>query len=815
MYKFTGFTEKANVALNLAIKVAEKLGHAYIGSEHILYGLLKEGSGVVFAVFSDLNVNSDDILDLLRREIGIGSPTLLSPDDFTPRTKRILQIAIVKAKTMGHGYVGTEHLLLSILEERESYAVKFLNDLSVSIQSVLDKLSENVQNMDGFEEEEFENLNKDLGQGSSLEKYGKDLTKLAKEGKIDPVIGREKEIERVIQILSRRTKNNPCLIGEPGVGKTAIAEGLALKIIERKIPEILKNKRVIALDLTAMVAGTKYRGEFEDRINRILKEILKDKNVILFVDEVHTLVNAGSAEGSVDAANILKPSLSRGEIQLIGATTIKEYRKYIEKDSALERRFQTVMVNEPTVEETVLILKGLKDKYEAHHKVRILDDAINSAAELSNKYIKDRFLPDKAIDLIDEACSKVRLKACTVPKNLKKLEEELQKFSSEKAAAVNSQDFETAAKIRDKEKVLKSELDSLKKSWEQGTTELAGEISFEDIAEVVAQWTGIPVTRITESENEKLLKLESELKKSVIGQDEAVTVIANAVKRARVGLSDEKRPIGSFIFLGPTGVGKTELCKSLAQILFGSSQAMIRLDMSEYMEKQSSAKLLGAPPGYVGYDEGGQLTEQVRRRPYCVILFDEIEKAHPDVFNVFLQVLEDGVLTDSQGRKVNFKNTIIVMTSNVGAKLITDNKSSLGFASIDSDSSDNKKIKETVLAELKTVFKPEFLNRIDETVVFNKLTKEDLKKITLKLLNELKERVKKIGISISFCEKAVEKLSEEGYSKAYGARPLRRTIRKNIEDEVSQKIISKNLKAGDNVNVDYDDENKEYTFSKV
>ena len=813
MYRFSGFTEKANVVLNLAIKVAEKLGHSYVGSEHILFGLLKEGSGVAFSVFSSLSISSEDIFNLLKKEIGVGQPTLLNPDDFTPRTKRILQIAIMKSKSMGHSYVGTEHLLLAILEEKESYAVKFLNDLGVSVTSIFEKVNENVQDMDALDDE-MESLDGGLGRGSALEKYGKDLTKLAKEGKIDPVIGRNKEIERVIQILSRRTKNNPCLIGEPGVGKTAIAEGLALKIVEKKIPEILKNKRVISLDLTAMVAGTKYRGEFEERIDRVLKELKRDKNVILFVDEVHSLVNAGAAEGSVDAANILKPSLSRGEIQLIGATTIKEYRKYIEKDSALERRFQTVQVDEPTVEETVLILKGLKDKYEAHHKVKILDDAIVSAAELSNKYIQDRFLPDKAIDLIDEACSKVRLRASVAPKDLKVLEEELQKLSSEKAAAVNSQEFENAAKIRDRENLVKTKLEEEKKKWKQGTTELAGEINSEDVAEVVAQWTGIPVVRITESENEKLLKLEDELRKCVIGQDEAVKAVSNAIKRGRVGISDEKRPIGSFIFLGPTGVGKTELCKSLAQLLFGSSQAIIKVDMSEYMEKQSSAKLIGSPPGYIGYDEGGQLTEQVRRRPYSVILFDEIEKAHPDVFNIFLQVLEDGVLTDSQGRKVNFKNTVIVMTSNIGAKLITEDKSALGFASYKEEAS-SKKIKETVMAEVKNVFKPEFLNRVDEIIVFNKLTEENVKKITLKLLDELKVRVRKLGIDINFTEKAVANIAKEGCSKAYGARPLRRVIRKNIEDEISEKIISKEIKAKDSLAVDYDEENKKYVFNRV
>ena len=815
MYKFTGFTEKANIALNLAVAIACRLGHTYIGSEHILYGLLKEGSGVAFAVFSDLNVRAKDVFEFLKSEIGVGKPGFLTPDDFTPRTKRILQNAIMKAKSMGHSYVGTEHLVLAILEERECYAVKFLSDFGINSQSVFEKLSENVQDLDASEdEEESMELGTTGRRGSYLERYSKDLTKLASEGKIDPVIGREKEIERVIQILSRRTKNNPCLIGEPGVGKTAIAEGLALKIVNREIPELLKDKRVVALDLTSMVAGTKYRGEFEERINKVIKEIIKDKNVILFVDEVHALVHAGSAEGSTDAANILKPNLARGELQLIGATTIKEYRKYIEKDSALERRFQTVVVDEPTVEETVLILKGLKDKYEAHHKVKILDTAIQAASELSYRYINDRFLPDKAIDLVDEACSKVRLKASTPPKNLKIMEEELRKLSEEKSAAINSQDFEAAAKIRDKEKLLKSELDSSKKVWEQGTIETAGEVGENEIAEVVASWTGIPVTKLTESESEKLLRLEDKLKSRVIGQDEAVKSISDAIKRGRLGLRDEKRPIGSFLFLGPTGVGKTELCKALAETLFGSEQSMIRVDMSEYMEKHGSAKLLGAPPGYVGYDEGGQLTEMVRRKPYSVVLFDEVEKAHPDVFNVFLQILEDGLLTDSQGRRVSFKNSIIIMTSNVGAKLITENRSSMGFISSNSPEVDNKRMRETVESELKKEFKPELLNRIDDIIVFNKLTESDIEKVTIKMLDELRERTKKLNIGIDFDSTVVKHLSKAGFSKVYGARPLRRLIQKEIENELSNRLISGSIVEGDTVLTEYDEESCCYNFTK-
>ncbi len=813
MYKFNGFTEKANIALNLAIKCAEQFGHNYVGSEHILYGLIKEGTGVAATVFSDLDVKTEDIENFLKTEIGVGkSATALTPDDFTPRTKRILQVAFIKARSMGHNYVGTEHLLLAILDERESYAVRILAGLDLTADGIVEKISENFREFDSTDDsQEDTRHNKST---RALERFGKDLTKLAKEGKIDPVIGRNEEIERVIQILSRRTKNNPCLIGEPGVGKTAIAEGLALKIVNNEVPELLKNKRIIALDLTAMIAGTKYRGEFEERIKGVIKEITKNKDIVLFIDEIHTIVNAGSAEGSTDAANILKPKLSKGELQLIGATTIKEYRKYIEKDAALERRFQVVMVEEPTKEETVLILKGLRDKYEAHHKVKILDDAIETACEFSDKYIKDRFLPDKAIDLIDEACSKVRLAAFTAPKDLKKLEDELKKIEAEKSAAVNAQDFESAAKLRDEEKILRNKLESIKSSWKQEATELAGIVTKEDIAKVVAMQTGIPVTKLTEKENEKLLRLEDELKSKVIGQDEAVKTVCRAIKRSRVGLRDENRPIGSFMFLGPTGVGKTELCKTLAYVLFNSKDALIRIDMSEYMEKQSSAKLIGAPPGYVGYEEGGQLTEKVRRKPYSVILLDEIEKAHPDVFNTLLQVLEDGILTDSQGRRVNFKNTIIVMTSNIGAKLITEAKMSFGFMSSASDKEDFEKIKETVLSELKKEFKPEFLNRVDETVVFNKLTKDNMQKITQNLLSELKERVKKLDIDISFSPEAVSALAEEGYSKTYGARPLRRLIQTKVEDEISEKMLRKEIKPKDKVTLNYDSESKMFVVMK-
>ena len=661
-----------------SIESAENFGHTYVGSEHILLGLLKEGTGVAAVVLSELGINDSELENIIRTEIGVGSRTSLSTDDFTPRTKRILQMAVMQAATLGHNYVGTEHLLIAIIEESDSYAVRFLNEMGTSAKAILEKLN---STMGDYEAEDVK-FSQNGGVGhkpgvnsksktKTLDQFGRDLTALASSGAIDPVIGREEEIQRVIQILSRRTKNNPCLIGEPGVGKTAVAEGLALKIVSRDVPEILKDKRVFSLDLTSMIAGTKYRGDFEDRIKNAIDEIKKSGNIILFIDELHTIVGAGSAEGSADAANILKPCLARGDFQVIGATTIKEYRKYIEKDAALERRFQPVMVGEPSEEETVQILKGLRDRYEAHHKVKITDEAIEEAVSLSSRYIADRFLPDKAIDLIDEAASRVRLRAYTVPDDLKGLEDKIKKLDAEKAAAVNEQDFERAAKLRDEEKSLKKELEDGKKKWQDENEKVTGEVTKEDIAYIVSNWSGIPVVQLTQEESDRLLKMESILHERIVGQDEAVSLVSRAIRRGRVGLKDPKRPTGSFIFLGPTGVGKTELCKALASAMFGDENAMIRLDMSEYMEKHTVSKLIGSPPGYVGYDEGGQLTEKVRRKPYSVLLFDEIEKAHPDVFNMLLQVLEDGVLTDSQGRKVNFKNTIIIMTSNVGARLIT------------------------------------------------------------------------------------------------------------------------------------------------
>ena len=721
-YNFNGFTSKANEALNQAISSAEQLGHTYVGSEHLLLGLLKIGSGVAASVLNRNGVTAEKVEELIRATIGCGTPTRLSPDYFTPRAKRVIETAMAGCSNMGKKYVGTEHLLIGILSEGDNYAIRFINEIGADTSAITSEaLSASGINPEDSVGKSDKSASKSDGNVPTLSKFGRDLTAEAKKGKIDPVIGREKEIERVIQILCRRTKNNPCLIGEPGVGKTAIVEGLAQKIAEGAVPDILQNKRVFTLDLTGMVAGIKYRGDFEERIKSVIEEVTKAGDIILFIDEVHTIIGAGSAEGSTDAANILKPSLARGEFQLIGATTISEYRKNIEKDSALERRFQPVNVAEPSEEDAILILKGLKDKYEAHHKVKITDEAITAAVKLSTRYISDRFLPDKAIDLIDEAASKVRLSVCAAPPELKELEEKIAAAEAEKDEAINSQEFERAASLRDSEKKLKAEYEKARDDWKKQNSHCNGEVGEQDIAEIVSSWTGVPVSQLTEEESARLLRLEDELHNRIVGQDEAVTAVAKAIRRGRVGLKDPKRPIGSFIFLGPTGVGKTELCKALAQAMFGSENMMIRLDMSEYMEKHTVSKLVGSPPGYVGFEEGGQLTEKVRRNPYSVILFDEIEKAHPDVFNMLLQILEDGILTDSQGRRVDFKNTVIIMTSNVGARLITEKKVSFGFG--ESGKDDNKDVKELVLNELKNTFRPEFLNRVDDIIVFSNSTR--------------------------------------------------------------------------------------------
>lgn len=802
MYKFTGFTERANEALNTAIETAQSMGHAYIGSEHLIIGLLRDSGGVAGTVLAQFGVNAGQIESLIKSTIGIGSPTVLTPNDFTPRSKNLIETSIMLARSMGHSYVGTEHLLMAILKDPSSCAVQFLGELGVSPQAVMEAIESSLGGASGAGASGTSGTaSKGKSSTPTLEQFGRDLTDMARQNKIDPVIGRQKEIERVIQILSRRTKNNPCLIGEPGVGKTAIAEGLALKITNGEVPELLKNKRIIALDLTGMVAGTKYRGDFEERIKTALDEVRKAGDVILFIDEIHTLIGAGSAEGAVDAANILKPSLARGEIQVIGATTLDEYRKHIEKDAALERRFQPVTVGEPSEEEAVEILKGLRDKYEAHHKVKITDDAINAAVKMSARYISDRYLPDKAIDLVDEAASRVRLNAFTAPPDLKAMEDELKSLSDEKAAAVNTQDFERAAKLRDEEKTLREKLTEQKKAWEEKNSRSTGEVTAREIAEIVSSWTGIPVAKISEEESQRLLNLEEELHRRIVGQDDAVSAVARAIRRSRVGLKDPHRPIGSFIFLGPTGVGKTELSKALAEAMFGDEDAMIRLDMSEYMEKHTVSRLVGSPPGYVGYEEGGQLTEKVRRKPYSVVLFDEIEKAHPDVFNMLLQILDDGFLTDSQGRRVDFRNCVIIMTSNVGARQITDQTSSLGFSvqqenTAAQEKAANDRIRREVMAELKKTFKPEFLNRVDDIVVFNRLNQADIREIANRMLSGLQDRVRSLEIHVAFDGSAIQAIADEGFDPVYGARPLRRAIQSKIEDELSEQMLNGSVKAG-------------------
>ena len=772
MFKFTGFTEKANKSLNAAVKAAEDLGHTYIGSEHILLGLLSDTSTVAGAVLAAHNITYADIEDELKRSIGVGVPTELQPDDFTPRSKNILETSVAFARQMGQQLVGTEHVLLAIAREGSCSATLLLSRAGVSMQDIVNDVSKAL--MGGTANAGTDNKDGGKENESMLSQFGRDLTKLAKDGKIDPVIGRQKEIERVIQILSRRTKNNPCLIGEPGVGK-----------------------KIYSLDLTGMVAGTKYRGDFEERIKKVIDEVKNAKDVILFIDEVHTLIGAGSAEGAADAANILKPSLARGELQIIGATTIEEYRKHIEKDAALERRFQPVMVDEPSQEEAIEILKGIKDKYEAHHKVKITDEAIESAVKLSTRYIGDRYLPDKAIDLIDEAASRVRLRSYTAPSDLKELEEKKKSVEAEKLSAVNAQEFERAAALRDEERKLDKEIKDKRENWHDMAGKSHDEVTPADIADIVSSWTGVPVTQLSTEESDRLLHMEDELHRRIVGQDEAVEAVSRAIRRGRVGLKDPKKPIGSFIFLGPTGVGKTELCKALAAAMFGDENAMIRLDMSEYMEKHTVSRLIGSPPGYVGYDEGGQLTEKVRRKPYSVVLFDEIEKAHPDVFNMLLQILDDGVLTDGQGRRVDFKNCIIIMTSNVGAKLISQKQKAFGFAAGAKELEQNEKeIKDAVMGELRNTFRPEFLNRVDDIIVFQRLTKDNIKEIASRLLAVLQKRVEDMGIEVAFSDEAVSKIADAGFDDVYGARPLKRAIQSRIEDALSEEMLKGNVKKG-------------------
>lgn len=809
MFKFTGFTEKANKSLNAAVESAENLGHTYIGSEHLLLGLLSDSSTVAGAVLTAHKVTYKNIEEEIKRTIGVGVPTELGPDDFTPRSKNIVETAVSIAHSMGQQLVGTEHVLLSIVREGSCCAMQLLNQTGVTAQEIANDISKTLMGSSG----QTKYGPAEDNDKSTISQFGRDLTKLAKEGKIDPVIGRQNEIERVIQILSRRTKNNPCLIGEPGVGKTAIAEGLALKIVSGEVPEMLKEKKIVSLDLTGMVAGTKYRGDFEDRIKKVIEEVKNARDIILFIDEVHTLIGAGSAEGAVDAANILKPSLARGELQVIGATTIDEYRKHIEKDAALERRFQPVRVEEPSEEEAVEILRGVRDKYEAHHKVKITDDAIASAVKLSTRYIGDRFLPDKAIDLIDEAASRVRLRTYTAPPEVKELEDRQKEIEAEKLSAVNAQEFERAARLRDEEKKITEELNDKKAHWHEKTGRIKDEVTPAEIAAIVSSWTGVPLAQLTTEESARLLHMEEELHRRIVGQNEAVEAVSKAIRRGRVGLKDPKKPIGSFIFLGPTGVGKTELCKALAAAMFGDESAMIRLDMSEYMEKHTVSRLVGSPPGYVGYDEGGQLTEKVRSKPYSVILFDEIEKAHPDVFNMLLQILDDGILTDSQGRRVDFKNCVIIMTSNVGAKLITAKQQAFGFTNSSSEKERNEEsIKEAVMGELKNTFRPEFLNRVDDIIVFHRLQKEDIRKIAGRLLDVLIKRVKAMDIDLSFTEEAIDKIADAGFDEIYGARPLKRAIQNKIEDKLSEEMLKGTVEKGKSYTCAF--EKEEFVFSE-
>ncbi|NLL70396.1 MAG: ATP-dependent Clp protease ATP-binding subunit [Epulopiscium sp.] len=803
------FTQRAQQAIALSQQAAAELGHGYVGTEHLLLGLLREGQGVAARALQNQGVTEEKILGKLQQIIGGGNGQYVEPQDFTPRSKRVIEMSFQQAMQLGTNYIGTEHILLALLRETDCIAVRILMNLEVNPQKIyediLSMLGESGKNSSGAP------MGKQGGKDRktstpTLDQYSRDLTQMAQEQKFDPIIGRDKEIERVIQILSRRTKNNPCLIGEPGVGKTAIAEGLAQKIISGNVPETIKNKRLVALDLSAMVAGSKYRGEFEERIKKTLEEMRTAGDVLLFIDELHTIIGAGAAEGAIDASNILKPMLARGEIQVIGATTLDEYRKYIEKDAALERRFQPVTVEEPTEDETIQILRGLKDKYEAHHKVQITDEAIQAAVMLSNRYITDRFLPDKAIDLIDEAASKVRLRMYTAPPNIKELENKLEELEKEKEAAIKTEEYEKAGVIKRKQNEVLEALEQAKLEWESKSTKTGQTVNEEEVAEVVSSWTGIPIRKLAEEESERLKNMESILHQRVVGQDEAVTAVSRAIRRGRVGLKDPKRPIGSFLFLGPTGVGKTELTKALAEALFGDENAMIRVDMSEYMEKHSVSKLIGSPPGYVGYDEGGQFSEKVRRKPYSVILFDEIEKAHPDVFNILLQVLDDGHITDAQGRRVDFKNTVIIMTSNVGARTIISPKK-LGFISIEDAEKDYEDMKKNVLDEVKRLFRPEFLNRIDEMIVFHPLSRNHIRSIVSIMLQQLQNRVEKnLGITMEFTDAVKDYLVKEGFDEAYGARPLRRAIQTKLEDSLAEKILEGSIKEGNHVKVDMEDQ---------
>ncbi|NLY91930.1 MAG: ATP-dependent Clp protease ATP-binding subunit [Firmicutes bacterium] len=801
---FERFTERARRVVLHAQKEAARLRHNVIGTEHLLLGLVKESDSVAAKALESLGVDLGKVRTEVEKIIGVGDELIFGEVPFTPRAKRVLELAWDESRQLGHNYVGTEHILLGLIREGEGVAAQVLKNLGVDLETARKQI--------------FSLLGGNVGAGfapkgggpsktQTLNQFGRDLTEYAKLGKLDPVIGREKEIERVIQVLSRRTKNNPVLIGEPGVGKTAIVEGLAQQIVAGDVPEILKNKRVITLDMGAMVVGSKYRGEFEERMKKVLEEIRNAGDVILFIDELHTLIGAGAAEGAIDAANILKPALARGELQCVGATTLDEYRKHVEKDAALERRFQPILVGEPNREETELILKGLRDRYEAHHRVKITDEAIKAAVDLSDRFISDRFLPDKAIDLIDEASSKVRLKTTITPPNLKDLEDRIEQVQKEKEAAIRNEEFEKAANLRDEEQKLRAQLEADQNDWKNRQSRWEPTVTEEEIAEIVASWTGIPVTKLQEGEGERLLRLEEVLHQRVIGQNEAIDSVARAVRRARAGLKDPKRPVGSFIFLGPTGVGKTELARALAEALFGDENALIRLDMSEYMERHTVSRLVGAPPGYVGYDEGGQLTEKIRRKPYSVILLDEIEKAHPEVFNILLQVLEDGRLTDAQGRTVDFKNTVLIMTSNVGANLI-ERSGPIGFK-VQTEEADEtvdyERMKERVLDELKRTFRPEFLNRIDDIIVFHPLKKEELEAIIELMLKNLRVQLTEQGYQLEITAEAKELIYREGYDPVFGARPLRRAIQRLVENPLADEILRGTFKSGDLIRVSVED----------
>jgi len=796
------FTKRAQDALRYAHAAACELGHKYIGSEHLLIGLSKEGMGVAGRILAEKAITPEVLTEKVVAAVGRGVPyDSGSQLMMTPRAKRIVELSFAEARRLGHNFIGTEHLLMAIIREGESVALRILSAFDLNLQAFYSEIvaSLNASNPTGQDEAGTPGKKSNT---PTLDQFGRDFTAMAKEGKFDPVIGRDKEIARVIQILSRRTKNNPCLIGEPGVGKTAVAEGLAQKIVAGDVPELLKDKRLFTLDLSSMIAGAKYRGEFEERLKTAMKEVVKAGDVMLFIDEMHTIIGAGAAEGAIDASNILKPSLARGEIQVIGATTLDEYRKHVEKDSALERRFQPIIVAEPSQEESLEILKGIRDKYEAHHGVKITDDALKAAVELSARYITDRFLPDKAIDLMDEAASKLRLGTLTAPADLKSLEDKMAQIVAEKEEAITTQDFERAAHLRVDELQLQTRLEQEQSKWKDEASTSDTCVDTAQIASIVSDWTNIPVMRLTSTESERLLGMEDTLHKRVIGQDEAVAAVAKAIRRGRVGLKDPRRPTGSFIFLGPTGVGKTELSKALAEVMFGNQDDLIRVDMSEYMEKHSVSRMIGSPPGYVGYDDAGQLTEKIRKKPYSVVLFDEIEKAHPDVFNILLQILEDGIVTDSQGRKVDFKNTVIIMTSNIGARLITDTEKRMGFAAAEQGADSNyKTIKSNVLAELKKHFRPEFLNRVDDIIVFHQLSETQVREIAEMMLDGLVKRLAANGITAEFSGEVADMVAKEGFDPTYGARPLRRAIQAKVEDTLAEKMLAGSVNEGDSIEV--------------